>query len=105
MAKKARPPSISQGIGVCVIPRDCSALLISPTLSLNMNLNWKPTRIGENIIGNISIVRKARWPREALSMSMREAEAEQHFEIERQREQQHGAPERAQKTGSPSAFS
>ena len=34
-----------------------------------MNLNWKPTRIGENIIGNIMMVRSRRWPRVAFSTS------------------------------------
>ena len=62
-------PSMSQGIAVSVIPSDCSALLTSPTLSLNRNLNWKPTRIGENIIGNIISVRKSRCPRVTLSTS------------------------------------
>ncbi|MNT97820.1 hypothetical protein D3C72_2402360 [compost metagenome] len=35
-------------------------------LSLNMNLNWKPTSTGENIIGNIITVRSSRWPWVAL---------------------------------------
>ena len=51
-------------------------------LSLNMNLNWKPTRIGENIIGNIISVRRIRWPRVAFSTSMASPRPEQHFEIE-----------------------
>ena len=41
----------------------CSALFTRPTLSLNMNLNWKPTSSGENIMGNIMMVLSARWPR------------------------------------------
>ena len=93
MAKKARWPSISHGIARSVRPSACSALFTSPTLSLNMNLNWKPTRIGENIIGNIISVRSKRWPREASLDQHRKAEAEQHLEIERDGEQKHGAPE------------
>ena len=62
-------------------------------LSLNMNLNWKPTRIGENIIGNIMMVRSSALAAGGLVDQQREAEAEQHFEIERDGQQQHRAPE------------
>ena len=55
--------STNQGIALLLKPRDCKALLTRPTLSLNINLNWKPTSTGENIIGNIIIVRSIRWPR------------------------------------------
>ena len=32
-------------------------------LSLKMNLNWKPTRMGENIIGNIMMAAASAVPR------------------------------------------
>jgi hypothetical protein len=54
-----------------VTPSDWRALLRSPTLSLKMYLNMKPTRIGENIIGNIMIVRSVRCPK--LTRAMRRA--------------------------------
>ena len=67
----------------------------SPTLSLNRNLNWKPTRIGENIIGNI--IQRAQKPLSARDPfdEQRQAEAEQHLEIERPTSSgaRHGAPE------------
>ena len=93
MAMKARSPSISQGIARSVSPSACSALLTRPILSLNMNLNWKPTRIGENIIGNIIKVRSSRWPRDAFSTKQRQPEPEQHFQVERDGEQENGAAE------------
>ena len=33
-----------------------------PMLSLKMYFHWKPTKIGENIIGNIIIVLNVLWP-------------------------------------------
>src|ERR1700722_2652531 len=83
MAIKASVPSISHGIACCVIPSDCSALLTRPTLSLNRNLNWKPTRIGENIIGNIIIRAQQTLAARRLFDQQSQAKAKQHFQIER----------------------
>ena len=58
-----------------------------------MNLNWKPTRIGENIIGNIISVRSSALAARRLLDQQRKPEAEQHLEVERDGEQQHGAAE------------
>ena len=83
----------------CVMPSDCSALFTRPILSLNMNLNWKPTRIGENIIGNIMMRAQDALAARRLLDQQREAEAKQHFEIERDGEQQHRAAERPPEIG------
>jgi len=37
-------------------------LFSKPILSLKMYFHWKPTKIGENIIGNIIIVLNVLWP-------------------------------------------
>jgi hypothetical protein len=71
MENIASRPSTSHGIARSVTPNDWRALLRSPTLSLKMYLNMKPTRMGENIIGNIMIVRSVRCPK--LTRAIRRA--------------------------------
>ena len=50
-------------IGSRTIPSVMSALFTKPTLSLRRYLNWKPTSIGENIIGNMMMQRISRLPK------------------------------------------
>ena len=56
--------STSQAICPCswIKPTLIRKLLTSPTLALKNQRNWKPTRMGANIIGTISSVRSRLCP-------------------------------------------
>jgi hypothetical protein len=94
MEAKASVRRQARGSACRISPRSNSALFTSPTASLNMYLNWKPTRIGENIIGNIMMrAQRALAPGDPVDQQ-RQPEPEHHLEVERDGDEGEGAAER-----------
>ena len=74
-------------------------LFTRPTWALKNHLNWKPTRMGANIMGIIIRVRGQALSADGPGHQLGDAQADQELEVDGQADEQHRAPERLPEQG------